>query len=69
MLVVPSGSVSTVRAYDAGIRDMASQWRPANILVKAPYEPSGNFFSITNYIKRVVIDPLTGRARVEGGEI
>jgi prepilin-type N-terminal cleavage/methylation domain-containing protein len=64
-----AGSVSTVRAYDSGIKDMASQWRPANILVKPPYEASGNFYSITNYIRRVVIDPLTGRARVEGGEI
>ncbi|HAM72989.1 MAG TPA: hypothetical protein DCM86_15225 [Verrucomicrobiales bacterium] len=69
--VIPlvAGSVSPVRYYDAPTKSFTVDWKAGNILVKPPFDANGNYYSITNYIKRVVVDPLTGRARVEGGEI
>lgn len=68
--VIPlvAGSVVPTRKDD-GFGKRVLDWAPPSILVKAPFDPNGNFRSITNYIKRVVVDPLSGRSRVEGGEI
>lgn len=67
--IVPlvAGSVAPVLTTSGGRQ--ISDWQPASVLVKPPFDPNGNFRSITNYIKRVVVDPLSGRSRVEGGEI
>jgi prepilin-type N-terminal cleavage/methylation domain-containing protein len=68
--VIPlvAGSVAPARKDD-GFGKRVLDWAAASILVKAPFDPNGNFLSITNYIKRVTVDPLSGRSRVEGGEI
>ena len=68
--VIPlvAGSVAPARRED-GFGKRVLDWAPANILVKPPFDPNGNFRSITNYIKRVMVDPLSGRSRIEGGDI
>ena len=68
--VIPlvAGSVALSRRDD-GFGKQVLEWAAGSILVKPPFDPKGNFQSITNYIKRVVVDPLSGRSRVEGGEI
>lgn len=68
--VIPlvAGSVAPARKDD-GFGKRVLDWAPPSILVKAPFDPNANFRSITNYIKRVVVDALSGRSRVEGGEI
>jgi prepilin-type N-terminal cleavage/methylation domain-containing protein len=44
-------------------------WEAAFVSYKSPNDLGGNYNALTNYIKRVVVDPLTGRSRVEGGQI
>ncbi len=69
--VIPlvTGSVSPQRAIDAGTQQSTFPLVPANILIKAPYDTTANYFSRDTYLKWVVVDGLTGRARVAGGEI
>ena len=44
-------------------------WEAAFVSYKSPNDLGGNYSALTNYIKRVVVDPLTGRSHVEGGQI
>ena len=69
--VIPlvTGSVSPQREIDPGTLKSTFPLVPADILIKAPYKTSDNYLSRDTYLKWVVVDALTGRARVAGGEI
>lgn len=67
--VIPLVAASVSAPKDINRRE-AYRWEAASVLYKAPWDdPNANKFSLTNYFKRVVVDPLTGRSRVEGGQI
>lgn len=67
--VIPlmAGSVSPARIISGNKR--VYDWQAPSVLLKPPFDPNANYFNLTNYIKRVVVESLSGRARVEGGEI
>lgn len=63
-----AGSVLVPYTYNGRIKQYS--WQRGEVSLKPPYDmPGANFRSLTNFIKRVVVDGLTGRSRVEGGEI
>ncbi len=67
--VIPLVSASVVPRHTLSGGKRILDWKPASYLLKAPYDPAANYLLLTNYIKYVKADLLTGRTRIEGGEI
>ena len=62
------GSIVYPVVYDGDRKGF--DWRAADVLLKAPFNvPGADYKGLDAYIKWVRVDPLTGRSRVEGGEI
>ncbi len=60
-----SGSIGAPFGYDSNNRK-AYTWAPGDPIIKAP---STNTYNLADCVKWVRVDVLTGRSRVEGGEI
>ncbi|MBI3869955.1 MAG: prepilin-type N-terminal cleavage/methylation domain-containing protein [Verrucomicrobia bacterium] len=68
--IVPlmAGSIVYPVVYDGDRKGF--DWRAADVMLKAPFNvPGADYKGLDAYIKWVRVDPLTGRSRVEGGEI
>lgn len=65
VIPIVAGSISTPTSYDSNNQKIYT-WSPASFSLKAP---SVNTRVLSDCVKWVRVDTLTGRSRVEGGEI